>query len=168
MEEVMDHVLASFARYAPSGSHLVVKNHPLDPGLVNHGRALQAIARDYDVVGRVHFLEEGDLLGLLRHARGCVTVNSTSGILALEQGTPTMTLSDPIYNLPGLTFQGAFDAFWKEGAPPDPAFFGCFRRAVIHATQINGGFYCPSGIRLAVENSVRVLTANRSPLEALS
>jgi capsular polysaccharide export protein len=167
MEEVMDHVVASFARYAPSGSHLVVKNHPLDPGLVNHGRALQAMARDYDVVGRVDYLEEGDLVGLLRHARGCVTVNSTSGILALEQGTPTMTLSDPIYNLPGLTFQGALDAFWQGGVPPDPAFFGCFRRAVIHTTQINGGFYCPAGIRLAVENSVRVLTADRSPLEAL-
>jgi capsular polysaccharide export protein len=167
MEEVMAYVLASFARYAPPHNHLVVKNHPLDTGLVNHGRALQAIARDYDVVGRVHYLEEGDLVGLLRHARGCVTVNSTSGILALEQGTPTMTLSDPIYNLPGMTFQGALDAFWQEGAPPDLMLFGCFRRTVIHATQINGGLYCPAGIRLAVENSVRVLTTDRSPLEAL-
>jgi capsular polysaccharide export protein len=49
--------------------------------------------------------------------------------------------------------------------PPDPAFFGCFRRAVIHATQINGGFYCPAGIRLAVENSARVLTTERSLLD---
>ncbi len=167
MEEVMAYVLASFTSHAPAGSHLVVKNHPLDPGLVDHGRALMAMALEHGVADRIHYLEDGDLVGLLRNARGCVTVNSTSGILALEQSTPTVTLSDPIYNLPGLTFQGSLDAFWEEGIPPDKRFFGCFRRAVIHATQINGGFYCPRGIELAVRNSVRVLTGECSPLEKL-
>lgn len=167
MEEVMAYVLDSFAHHAPDDSHLVIKNHPLDPGLVDHGRALLKMAREYDLTERVHYLEDGDLVGLLRHARGCVTVNSTSGIVALEQGTPTVTLSDPIYNLPGLTFQGPLDAFWRERTAPDREFFGCFRRVVLHATQINGGFYCPDGIRLAVENSAPVLTSDQSPLEAL-
>ena len=33
--------------------------------------------------------------------------------------------------------------------------------------QINGGFYCHQRIGLAVENRIRILTVQRSPLEAL-
>jgi capsular polysaccharide export protein len=35
------------------------------------------------------------------------------------------------------------------------------------ATQVNGGFYCAAGIDLAVKNSSRILTAQKSPLEQL-
>ena len=38
---------------------------------------------------------------------------------------------------------------------------------VIRATQINGGFYSPSGIALAAANSAVVLSAERSPLEMM-
>lgn len=167
MGEVIGYVLESFARHAPRGARIVIKNHPLDPGLMNYGRIIRACEQRFDLAGRVEYLEEGDLVMLVRHARGVVTVNSTVGIAALEQGTPTLTLSDPIYNLPGLTFQGSLDAFWREGTPPDRDFFSCFRRCVMHATQVNGGFYCATGIALAVENSARVLAAEPSPLERL-
>lgn len=167
MGEVIEYVLESFARHAPGGSKMVIKNHPLDPGLMNYAKIIRACTRRFDLAGRVEYLEDGDLTALVQAARGVVTVNSTVGIVALEQGTPTLTLGDPIYNLPGLTCQMPLDAFWCEAKPPDRAFFSCFRRCVMHATQINGGFYCGTGIALAVENSVRVLTAARSPLEAL-
>ena len=104
---------------------------------------------------------------LARHARGVVTVNSTVGIVALELGRPTATLSDPIYNLPGLTWQGGLDAFWTNGQSPDAQLYSCFRRVVMRATQVNGGFYCNQGIALAVQNSCPFLTAERSPLEEL-
>lgn len=78
-----------------------------------------------------------------------------------------MTLSDPIYNLPGLTYQAPLDAFWLDATPPEQELFARFRRVVMTATQINGGFYCRQGISLAVENSAKVLTAERSPLEVL-
>ena len=115
----------------------------------------------------MHQRISGNLDVLLTNASGCVTVNSTVGIVALEQGTPTVTLSDPIYNLPGLTFQGPLDDFWMSRIPPDAEFVGLFRRVVMQATQVNGGFYCRPGIDLAVEHSSRILTAQRSPLEAL-
>lgn len=167
MDEVMEYVLESFAKHAPADTIMVIKNHPLDPGLENHARVVKRLEHRFDLHGRVVYLEDGDLITLVRHARGCVTVNSTSGLVALEQGTPTLTLSDPIYNLQGLTCQVSLDAFWRELLPPNAELFRRFRRVVIHATQINGSFYCSQGIQLAVEHASRVLVAEKSPLEKL-
>lgn len=165
MGEVIEYVAESFARHAPGDCHLAIKNHPLDMGLMPYASIVQTAARRFGLEGRLCFFEDGDLVALARGARGVVTVNSTAGIVALEQGTPTLTLSDPIYNLPGLTAQAALDDFWREPVPPDSSLFQAFRRAVIYTAQINGGFYTADGIALAVENSSRVLTAERTPLE---
>ncbi len=167
MAEVIEFVIESFARQAPTGSRLVIKNHPLDMGLTGYGKVIARFARDYDVIGRVDYLESGNLELLVRHARGVVTVNSTVGAVSLGLDCPTTTLSDPIYNLPGLTFQGGLDDFWQQGEPPNRELFRRFRNAVIHATQVNGGFYCRKGIDLAVRNSVAVLEGETSPLEEL-
>lgn len=167
MAEVIEFVIDSFARQAPAGSRLVIKNHPLDMGLAGYGRVIARLEREYDVVGRVDYLESGNLELLVRHARGLVTVNSTVGGVSLSLDCPTTTLSDPIYNLPGLTFQGGLDDFWRQGEAPNRELFRRFRNAVIHATQVNGGFYCRKGIDLVVKNSVAVLEGETSPLEAL-
>jgi capsular polysaccharide export protein len=168
MSEVIELVLRSFARHAPADARLVIKNHPLDTGFVAFHALIRRLARQSGLGGRVDYLESGDLDILLSRARGLVTVNSTVGLSSLTFDCPTMTLSDPVYNLPGLTFQGQLDDFWRQGSPPDGDLFRCFRNSVIHAAQINGGFYSRPGIALAVENSARVLTADRSPLEDLS
>ncbi len=167
MGEVIEYVLESFAQHAPADTKIVIKNHPLDIGLLNYGKIIRACERRFAIAGRAEYLEDGDLTALVRSARGVVTVNSTVGIVALEQGTPTLTLSDSIYNLPGLTNQMPLDVFWRNTAPADQYLFSLFRRCVMHATQINGGFYCEKGISLAVENSAKLLTAKRSPLEEL-
>lgn len=167
MGEVIEYVLASFAKHAPAESRIAIKNHPLDMGLMDFGKIVKDCERRFGLEGRTVYLEDGDLMVLVRHSRGVVTVNSTVGIVALEQGTPTIALSDPVYNLPGLTFQGMLDEFWQTPVPPDAEFFRCFRSVVMKATQINGGFYCRTGIELAVNNASRVLTAERSPLETL-
>jgi len=167
MAGVMEYVLESFARNSPPDSRLVIKNHPLDTGLVNYPRIIKALEQRFDIAGRTIYLESGDLNTLLDHANGVVTVNSTVGSQALVQHCPTMALSDPIYNLPGLTFQGTLDDFWSRCQRPDPELLHCFRATVIHTTQVNGGFYCEKGIRLAVRNSLRLLEPDRSPLEEL-
>jgi capsular polysaccharide export protein len=76
-------------------------------------------------------------------------------------------LSDPIYNLPGLTFQGSLDDFWRERPVPDAELFRRFRNTVIHTTQVNGGFYSRKGVEMAVKNSLRMLESEQSPLEKL-
>lgn len=167
MEDVMSHVMASFAMHAPSGSRLIVKNHPLEVGLVDHATACMLAARKYGLESRVDFLESGSLETLVQHARGTVTVNSTVGGVALSYGCPTIALSNPIYNLPGLTFQHGLDAFWTQSEKPDGELFHCFRNVVVHVAQVNGGFYCQNGISLAVGNSVEAITSEQSRLEAL-
>lgn len=167
MEEVMDHVLGSFARHAPPGSILCVKNHPLDMRLISHLHTLKRLERFYALEGRIVYLESGDLEALLKHAAGTVTVNSTVGIVALENGCPTYALSDPIYHLAGLTCEGPLDEFWQAPAKPDARLFDYFRNTVMHTVQVNGGFYCAPGIELAVTNAARILEACPSPLERL-
>lgn len=167
MQEVLDRVMGSFALHAPGDALLCIKNHPLDMGLVNYARLVRRLERYYGIEGRTVYLESGDLNKLLHHAVGTVTVNSTVGIVSLEHGCPTLTLSDPIYHMAGLTFQEELDEFWHLPPPPSSELFRCFRDTVIHATQINGGFYCEPGIELAVANAMDILEAEHSPLERL-
>jgi capsular polysaccharide export protein len=167
MTEVIELIMRSFAKYAPDESHLVIKNHPLDMGLVNYRKVIQQLTQQFDLAGRIVYIESGDISALLKRAAGTVTVNSTAGGLALQLNCPTITLSDPIYNLPGLTFQGNLDLFWREASPPDAELFQYYRNTVMHTTQINGSLYCRGGTLLGAQNAARVLEAEQSPLEKL-
>lgn len=167
MQEVLELILLSFAHHAPKEMQIVIKNHPLDLGLMNYSKIIHKLENIFDLKGRIHYMETGDLKSLLLHAKGTVTVNSTVGMQALDFNCPTMTLSNPIYNLPGLTFQGKLEDFWKEPHQPDRNLFDAFRQTVFHATQVNGGFFCRKGIALAVEKGAQILEKEHSPLEEL-
>ena len=167
MSEVIDHVLASFAAHAPGDARLVIKDHPLTPGLVNYQRITKALAKHYDVADRVDFLDSGHMPTLLSHIAGMITVNSTAGASALLHKRPTFALANPIYALHGLTQPGSLDDFWAHPIEPDMALFHHFRNTVIHTTQINGGFYSRSGIDLAVHECLDVLMAKTSRIESL-
>lgn len=167
MSGVMNYVMESFARHAPPNASLVIKNHPLDMRLHDYPYEISILCRQYGLEGRVYYLESGNLDQLVLNAQGVVTVNSTVGSFSLSLNCPTITLSDPIYNLPGLTFQGSIDDFWKKPEPPNSEMFRRFRNTVMYATQVNGGFYCKHGIDLAVDGAVKTLISDRSPLESL-
>jgi len=164
MQEVIEYVLESFAKHALPESRILIKNHPLDMGLVNYPRLIKKLIKRFNLEGRVEYIETGDLGQAVKSAAGTVTVNSTVGIVALENKCPTLCLSDPIYNLPGLTDQSDMDDFWQRPMRPDQDLFQAFRNVVIYATQINGGFYCYDGISLAVENAAKMLCSEQSPL----
>lgn len=167
MAEVIKFVIKSFAQYAPTHATLVIKNHPLDAGLDKYPKMIRSLQRHFSLHDRIQYMETGNLPELLNHAAGTVTVNSTVGMTALAHHCPTMALSKPIYQMDGLTFQGPLDAFWKNSEKPDDSLFKLFRKTVIHATQVNGGFYSSQGIDLAVANMIPVLEADSSPLEHL-
>ncbi|MEI2415960.1 capsular biosynthesis protein [Orrella sp. JC864] len=167
MLQVLDHVLVSFAQAAPGRYTLVIKNHPLDPGLNDYAAHVREACRLYGLQGRVLYLETGNTPDLLKHARGVVTVNSTVGASALLHRRATKTLGAAIYDMPGLTFQGPLDAFWHNPGRPNNKLFRAFRDVVIHGTQVDGGFYTRAGIERAVRNSIKPLTDTLSPLQAL-
>jgi capsular polysaccharide export protein len=167
MVQVVEFVINSFALHAPSKPVLLIKNHPLDMGLVNYASIIRQLSQRYGLDGRVLYLETGDTAKILQHAAGTVTVNSTVGMQALAHHCPIVTLADPIYNLPGLTFQGQLDDFWVQAQAADADLYTAFHKVVLHTTQVNGGFYSSQGIALAVANSLPVLEQRVSPLQAL-
>lgn len=151
---VIAHVLASFAAEAPKDLLLLVKVHPLDNGLVDWRREVASRAKTLGIDDRVTTIDGGHLPTLLKHARGVVTVNSTTGFSALTHGTPVIALGQAIYALPGLTHQQGLAQFWSAPTPPDRGLFQAFRRVVIARTQLNGSFYTPHGIARGVAEAV--------------
>ncbi len=157
MKHVIDTVVRSFALHAPPNSLLLIKAHPLDPGLINYAKHIRRLSKELALGGRVVYIDGGHLPALINGSKAVVTVNSTVGASALLHGKPTKALGRAIYNMPGLTDQRSLDEFWHHQQRPDMQLFKSFRNVVIHDTQINGGFYCKPGIDLSVKNSLRKL-----------
>ncbi len=159
-------VIRSFAAHAPAGSRLLIKVHPLDPGLRNWGRVVRRSARRWGVADRIDYLDGGNLGRLLEAAEGVVTVNSTVGIWALRVGRPVMTLGAAVYDIPGLTYQGELDRFWTEAVPARPELWEAFVRTMAAHIQIRGVYYKREGREAAVQAAARKLdVANGDWLE---
>lgn len=153
----IEHVISSFAQYAPADTLLVIKEHPLDNCLTDWRSQVTQVAAATGVEDRVIYVEGGDLEEMLAKSISVVTVNSTVGLIALARGRAVKTLGDAVYDMPELTFQPPLDRFWTEATPPDAALFDCFRRVVAARTQVNGGFFSKTGLELAVAGSVAAL-----------
>ena len=144
-------VMVSFAECAPDDVHLVIKQHPMDRGYHDYSPLIAELACLHGVADRVLYLHDQHLPTLLEHARGVVLVNSTVGLSALFHGTPLMVCGAAIYDMQGLSYQGALDDFWTGARdhPVDHELFLRFRNYLIEHTQLNGSFYR----RLAIEGS---------------
>lgn len=163
---VIRHVIASFAAHAPTNAQLLIKNHPLDPGLDRHAQVVEKAALSCHAADRVHFLETTNLTEVFPRLSGVVLVNSTTGLSAIWRGIPVHALADPIYHMSGLTHQGQLDDFWSNPTPPDQRLYNAFRRVLLHVNHINGDYFTTKGITLAVNGSRRFFEPV-SPLERL-
>jgi capsular polysaccharide export protein len=121
------------------------------------------LAEGHGIAARVVYLAGGGLDELLADAAGLVTLNSTAGLAALARGTPAIALGAAIYDLPGLTFEGGLDRFWREAAAPDAALALAFRRAVAARTQVPGGLYDRDGMARAVAGAAARLPRAAPP-----
>lgn len=168
MASAARYVLRSFAAHAPAGSVLLVKEHPLDSGYRNWRRFLRRHAARLGVAGRVRHIDGGDLQALAQGARGVVCVNSTSGTLALEVGTPVIVLGDAVYDVPGVTHPGSLDGFWAAPQPPDRALYDAFKKTLHAKCLVRGGLASESALRILIRNSVERLLADAAAAPALS
>lgn len=141
-------VMGSFAANAPSDARLVVKNHPLDPGLIDLARITRLLAIEHGLVGRVDFIDGGVLSQLCRASRGMVVNNSSAALSALGFHTPVKVLGRAFFDFEGLTDQKPLDAFWNTPTAADPELFGRFRDHVIARTQINGNYHQPDALEM--------------------
>ncbi len=154
MKKAINEVIISFANGVAEESVLLVKNHPLDPGIGDLEHFTLELAKELGIGGRVFFTEGGDLPVYIRAAAGVILVNSTAGMFSLHQGRPTITLGKAIYAVPGLVNSNGLDNFWSDPIPPDRKLYNAFRRVLIHRTQINGSFYTKEGIPLALPKAM--------------
>lgn len=141
--EFLERVIEDFSRAAPPDARLVVKNHPLDPGLVDYRGRARRLAHRHGAENRVDFIDGGNLAALCRASRGMVVNNSTAALAAVGFGTPVKVLGEAFFDFEGLTDQKPLSGFWNDPQTPDHDLFIRFREHVLHRTQINGSFHNP-------------------------
>jgi len=134
-------VITSFASHAPPELRLVIKEHPLDNGVRDWRLETKTLAALHGVTERIDYLEGGDIVPISLASRGMVTINSTSGTLALAQGIPVIALGQAVYDIEDITFQGRLNDFWANPGKPDAATFDAFRRVLIERCLVPGGFF---------------------------
>ena len=149
-------VMTSFAAHAPQDARLVVKNHPLDPGLNDLAHMTRCLAVERGLEGRVDFIDGGNLAQLCRAAEGMVVNNSSAALSALGFGTPVKVLGQAFFDFEGLTDQGSMDGFWSKPTACCPKLFAAFRAHVIAKSQINGNFHEPRAIKLTAQRIAEV------------
>lgn len=168
MAVAIRYVVRSFARHAPAGAKLVVKQHPLAADLVDYERIVRREAMQAGIGGRVLYVERASIEKLVERTLGVVTVNSTTGTLALRSGVPTKVLGQAVYDIPRITHQGSLDAFWAHPVGPEPAVYDAFCRVLRDRCLVHGGYSSEEGLARLIESSARRLLASDEvmPLEA--
>ena len=161
MEEAVRVVIKSFAENAQDGTRLLVKLHPLEPGLKNWKKLIYSYAREFGIEERIDFIDGGNLEEIIDGSSGMITVNSTAGIHALRLGSPVKVLGQAIYDIAGLTYQGNLDEYWKDARKPDMELVGAFIKAIAHTVMIRGVFYSEPGLNDAVCEAVALLYEGR-------
>jgi len=143
-------VVESFAAHAPADQWLVFKHHPLDRPYCDYALQIACESAHWGIADRVLYIHDQHLPTLLQHARGVVTVNSTTGLQALFHGTPVTTLGDAFYAVTDLVHPGPLSSFWQDPGSVDADLFRRFRGHLIRETQLNASFYADTpGLPLA-------------------
>lgn len=141
VDEFITTVVESFARNAPSAAALLVKDHPLGRPYRDYSRLLEDLRQRHGLADRLRYVDVIHLPTALRNARGTVTINSTVGLSSIHHGTPVKCLGDAVYDMPGLTFQGALDDFWTQPGVVDDDLYRKFHWWLRKNRQVNGSVW---------------------------
>ncbi len=139
--DFIETTIRSFAAHAPADAHLVIKHHPMDRGFHHYGKVIRKLCRTVRCSDKVTYAFDLDLDALLPSCAGCVTVNSTVGLQAIDKGVPTLMLGKSMARDAGLTSAQSLDEFWTHQTPVDPDQASAYRQALIAHTQQPGSFY---------------------------
>lgn len=161
-EEAITTVIASFAKFAPQDSILLIKDHPLDNGLAPYASFISSMAAALGCSDRVFFTADGNVRALIAKSRGVVLINSTVGLTAILRGKPVFCLGFAIYSLKGLaSWSGVqrLDDFWARPQKPDPRAIEAFCRVLKAEALIPGNFYSPDGLSDAIPGTIARMAA---------
>ena len=154
MTPALSMVMISFAKYAPKNLYLVIKEHPLDNGVKNWCKLVYDLAKALNISDRVIYIEYGDIAQIVAKAQGVVTINSTTGTLALTNKVPVKVLGRAVYNVNHVTDQQPLDTFWVNPKAPDPAALQAFMAVLINRCLIEGGFFSDEGLDSLVKGTL--------------
>ena len=164
--ESIVYVMASFATKAPQECSLVIKNHPLDNGLINYKTYVLQLSKALGIEDRVIFLEDGDGKRLIIGSEGVVLINSSMGLESLILGRPVMCLGQALYRMPGLAMSEEelpLDAFWSAEKSVDTDLVRNFIKMLRHKALVSGNYYTDDGIAMAIAGTLARLGVSQSP-----
>ncbi|WP_454851006.1 capsular polysaccharide export protein, LipB/KpsS family [Rhizobium binxianense] len=149
MERLITETIRSFARRADPTHHLVFKIHPMDRGHKSYRPFVKQLALLSKCEDRVHVLDDSSIGLLIRHSLGLITINSTSGLLALNHGKPLLALGDAFYGTEELAISPgsnalsavAIDDFWQSATAPQKERVHQFVDRMYRQSLVNGSFY---------------------------
>lgn len=146
-------VLTSFANFAPQGTAILFKHHPLDRGHRDYTALLKRLSKQLNLTGRVFYGCDMHLPSLIRASIGMITINSTTALQSIYHKKPTKIMGRALYDMDGLTDQRGLDEFWVDPVSPNHEFYLKFREYLIEQTQLNGSFYGTSPWVIAYQDS---------------
>ncbi|EAJ1744970.1 capsule biosynthesis protein [Campylobacter coli] len=143
IEEFIEELILSFANHARAKSYLIFKHHPMDRGYRNYSKLINGLSQKYHVEGRIFYVHDTYLPTLLKNALGCITINSTVGLSAILEGSPTKVCGNAFYNFEGLAYPKKLQFFWREAHAykPNPSLVINFKNYLLNTNQFNGNFY---------------------------
>jgi capsular polysaccharide export protein len=140
-------IVESFAANAPPGHLLIFKVHPMDRGHRHYETQVTENARRRGISDRVRVLQSGPLAPVVRCAKGLITINSSSGIAAIDAGIPVLAFGKAIYGIPGLakgeaTLDDLRD-FWRDPVPPEESLARRVVAILKRDHMLPGSYYLP-------------------------
>ena len=94
-------ICEQIASVLPYGYHLVIKEHPGHPGMLEHSRLKFTLRNFPNVLYLDSRVSIEDVLSL---CTAVITINSTAAINALVNGLPVITMGEAFYKGTGLTY----------------------------------------------------------------
>jgi len=157
MDGYLDTVLTSFAAHAPQDTRLLIKNHPLDNGVIDYQRMIARRTADLGTTDRVDFIDGGDLGAMLDMTAGVVLVNSTTGLAALQRGVPVHASGTAIYRMDGLTSGQSLADFWIHPQAPDATLCRQFMTLLRRCAMVEGDLFSAAGIDRGTDEIIQIL-----------
>lgn len=139
--DFIEEVMESFANFAPKGTLILFKHHPLDRGHRDYTKLIAQLSVKLGIKSRAFYACDMHLPSLMRASIGMITVNSTTALQSVYHQKPTKIMGRALYDVAGLTDQQSLDEFWANPTPPNRGFYLKFREYLIEQTQLNGSFY---------------------------
>ncbi len=155
-------IMKSFAKNGNTEDFLIIKQHPLDVPYHNYSKFIKHLIKSFKLENRVLYVHDLHLPTLIKHSKGLITINSTTGLSSLYHKIPVITMGRALYNIKGLCFQYGLEKFWTAKLSVNYNTFKKFRNLLITKTQIVGTFYNDKHYPEIINPEQKKLIANRA------